>query len=234
MIKKNVLAIITARGGSKGVPRKNVRALGGEPLIIYSIEAAKNCPFVNRVVVTTDDQEIRKICLKAGTEVVDRPKELATSSASSESAVLHALQVLGAKGGLEDHIVLLQPTSPLRSASHLTDCLEKYFKANSQCSISVCENEHHPYKSFLLGDDDSLIPLRHEKDLCQPRQMLPKTLRQNGAIYAVTVKLFLEKQTFFIPPVLPYLMEIKDSVDIDTELDFKVCEILLQEKSFKR
>lgn len=223
----SVVAIITARGASKGLPRKNVRTLCGKPLIAYSILAARGCPQVSRCIVTTDDPEIKRISLQWGAEVVDRPAELATDTALSRDAVRHVLELLSREGGMPEYFVLLQPTSPLRTARHLERCLEAWFASGRPCAISVTEAEHHPYKCFLLENGD-LAPLRDSENLDQPRQSLPPAYRQNGAIYLLKTAEFLSSNSFFIAPALPFVMSRQESIDIDTEHDLRLAEEIMK------
>ncbi len=223
----SVTAIIPARGGSKGIPHKNIRTLCGRPLIAYSILAARDCSIVTRCVVTTDDSEIKRISLACGAEVVDRPPELATDTSLSQDAVRHVLEILQRERTRPDFFVLLQPTSPLRTARHLQRCFESFFQADYGCAISVTENEHHPYKSFVV-QDNTMMPLWDVDSLSKPRQLLPKTYRQNGAIYIVRTSDFLERNSFYITPVMPFVMISEESIDIDTEADFILAEHYLK------
>ncbi len=218
-----VLAIVPARGGSKGLARKNVRPFLGRPLIVHSIDAALGCPLVDLCVVSTEDAEIRSVALEGGARVIDRPPELATDGASSSDVVLHALDVLAAEGAVPDVVVLLQPTSPLRNAKHLTDCLDRFLASDAESSLSVTRVEHHPYKNFCM-ENGELIPLFNASYLHMPRQDLPDVFRQNGAIYAVRRDSFLRTHSFYVPPAQPYPMSQNESVDIDTLMEFEFAE----------
>lgn len=230
--KNRILAIIPARGGSKGVHRKNIRKLLGKPLINYTIEAAAQCPLIDQCIVSTEDQEIKQISLEAGAEVIDRPIELATDTASSEDVVRHVLEDCLKKGELPEFFVLLQPTSPLRDEKVLADCIERSLEAKSRCTISVTEVEHHPYKAFY-EENGILAPLKDRQSLSKPRQQLPRVVRQNGAIYFLESASFLEQNSFYIEPALPFYMDADASIDIDHERDFLLCEALLLNKATK-
>ncbi|USG65321.1 acylneuraminate cytidylyltransferase family protein [Brevibacillus ruminantium] len=225
-MKPSILAIIPARGGSKGIFRKNIRKIAGKPLISYTIEAAIQSPLIDRCIVSTEDEEIKQISLDSGAEVIDRPFELATDTALSEDVVRHVLEDCIKKGRLPDFFVLLQPTSPLRSEKYITDCIVMSLKHNSRCTISVTEVEHHPYKTFY-EENGTLTPLKNRQSLSKPRQQLPRVVRQNGAIYFMETASFLEQNTFFIEPALPFYMENEISIDIDSENDMLFCEILM-------
>lgn len=224
-----IVAIIPARGGSKGLPRKNVLPLNGKPLIYYSIRAALDCPLIDKCVVSTDDSEIKHISLNFGAEVVHRPPELATDEAPIELVIEHVLNELRSVGYFPDYFVLLQPTSPLRNAFHVQVCLEEFLKSSATSAISVTETHAHPFKSFYI-QNGTLIPFYDVESLSKPRQVLPKIYTQNGAIYVTSCKAFLDKKTLFVPPVKPFIMSPEDSVDIDTIFDFKIASFILQEK----
>jgi len=219
------LAIVPARGGSKGLPGKNIRPFAGQPLIVHSISAAQGCPLIERCVVSTDDPNIATVARSHGAEVIARPPELATDTARTHDAVRHVLQMLDTVGELPEYVVLLQPTSPLRTADHLTACLEAFLASGAASAISVTMADSHPFKDFLVRDG-YLVPLFGEEGLEQPRQLLPTVLKQNGAIYVVGARRFLDTNTFYIPPALPFVMTARTSVDIDTALDFAFAEAI--------
>ncbi len=222
-----IVAILTARGGSKGLPRKNIRTLKGKPLIAYSIQAALNCPWINRCIVSTEDEEIKQVSLQWGAEVIDRPQELAADDTQSKDVVMHVLETLREQHALPQYFVLMQPTSPLRKADHLTDCITQFLNAEGASSIvSVTEFKHHPYKSFTISEE-VLVPI-FEQCLDMPRQQLPKVYMPNGAIYMTSSDLFLTQQSFYPSPCLPFEMTAEDSVDIDFLIDFTLAEKLLE------
>jgi N-acylneuraminate cytidylyltransferase/CMP-N,N'-diacetyllegionaminic acid synthase len=225
---KRSTAIITARGGSKGVPGKNIRLFCGKPLIAYTIEAALQCSLIDNCFVTTDDPKIKDVSRNFGAEVIDRPPELSTDISKSSDAVRHALLQIKKMTGLPVVFTLLQPTSPLRNSLHIEKCLKKWFQSPKYLSaVSVTKVEHHPWK-MIIDDDEGVVPVRDAASLEKPRQELPKAYRLNGAIYVVESKIFLEKNTFFINPVMPFRMSEEYSQDIDTEKDFMVCETIMR------
>lgn len=225
-----IVAIVPARGGSKGLPRKNVLPLGGKPLIAWTIDAARACPSIDRVIVTTDDEEIAGAARSAGAAVPFlRPAELATDTARSIDVVLHALDRLAADGEHYDVLVLLQPTSPLRTAGDISAALDLLFTRTAQAVISVCETEHHPYWSNTLPPDGSLAAFLRPELLNTNRQELPVFYRLNGAIYAARCEYVRARNGFLGPDSIAYRMPRERSVDIDTMLDFKFAELLLQE-----
>jgi len=224
---RDVYAIIPARGGSKGVPRKNIKTIAGKPLIAYSIEAAINCPRISRVIVSTEDAEIKQISLNYGADIIDRPVELASDSAQTHQVVSHVLKKLKKEECLPQYFVVLQPTSPLRKSKHITNCIDNFFESNAVCAISVTEVEDHPYKNFTL-ENEFLKPLFKAIYFEMRRQDLPKVLRPNGAIFLMPSETFLLKNVFYIHPAMPFLMSNEESIDIDSEFDFLLAELYLK------
>ena len=227
----DIFAIITARGGSRRLPKKNIIPLNGKPLIVHTILAAKQCPFISRCFVSTDDQEIKEISLAWKAEVIDRPANLADDNALSKDVVRHALLYLEKEfGGLPDYFVLLQPTSPLRTADHLSACIELFFNSNANSAVSVTEAEHHPYKMFKVARGNSLETLFGEAFFDYPKQKLPRIYRTNGAIYLMS-SAFSQRDSFYVKPVLPFVMSAEESVDIDTWVDFQLASSLLDKST---
>jgi N-acylneuraminate cytidylyltransferase/CMP-N,N'-diacetyllegionaminic acid synthase len=148
---RRIIALVPARGGSKGLPGKNVLPLLGKPLIAWTIEQAKACSYIDRVMVTTDDDGIAAAAREFGADVpFKRPAHLATDAAKSLDVVLHALDWLEAHGDRYDLLVLLQPTSPLRTAGDIGGALDLFISKNAGAVVSVCETDHHPYWSNTI------------------------------------------------------------------------------------
>lgn len=225
------VAIITARGGSKGLPRKNILPLFGKPLIAWSIEAAINSSAVDEVFVSTEDAEIAEISLSYGAKVISRPPELALDTSSSEVVIEHAL------GWLEDHgifcsaVVLMQPTSPLRTSLHINEALELFQSQSADCVLSVFEPTHTPIKAYVERCDGTLTGLFSEGAPYTRRQDLPKAYQPNGAIYIFSVEMFKLNNRIPRNNVYPYVMPEQDSVDIDTFADFVNVEQSLKDAS---
>ena len=228
IMKKNskIVSIITARGGSKGLVGKNIKLLCGEPMINYTISAALECPLIDKVYVTTDCKNIARVSQKAGANIIMRPESLAKDNSSSTDAVLHALEDIESRDELYDNFILLQPTSPLRNSVHISKAIHDYMHSGKKCLWSICEVEHHPEKMLLIKRN-SLHPLGDQKKLSSPRHLLPKVYRQNGSIYITNVKVFKKLKTFYIPPVLPFLMKPEESIDIDSYTDFMLAETIM-------
>lgn len=225
------VAIITARGGSKGLPRKNVLPLLGKPLIGWTIQAAKNCPKISRVLVSTDDNEISSTSEKLGAEIIDRPKELGTDRASSIEVLSHAIDWLEQEDAVSYRgMVLLQPTSPLRTSKHITEAIEIYEKKDAHFVISVFEPIYSPVKAYLEGADGSISGLYSSEAPYQRRQDLPKAYQPNGAIYTFSIDEFKSNNRFPRNKVFPYLMSEAESTDIDTFEDLKKVEEQLKLK----
>jgi len=223
----SIVAIITARGGSKGLPRKNVLDLNGIPLIVHTIDAAKKSNLFSKIIVTTDDEEIKDVSLKHGADVIDRPQELATDTASSLDVITHTLDELIKQNYLIKHFVLLQPTSPLRNAQHIKDAMAVYQQKQAHSLVSVVEVDHSPFKMLILKEN-KIEPLTNWRDLTKPRQQLPKAYLPNGAIYICNIDEFLKTKNLFKQPLEIFEMDIISSIDIDTKEDMKKVSNLLK------
>jgi CMP-N,N'-diacetyllegionaminic acid synthase len=221
----SVLAIVTARGGSKGVPGKNVLLIDGKPLIAWTIEAARASRYVDRLVLSCDDASIIDIARRQGCEVpFVRDAALATDTATSIDVVLDALiRVPG-----YDIAVLLQPTSPLRTHEDIDATLERLVRSGAPACVTVRPAEEHPYWTFRLEDDGRLarfaeapagMPLR--------RQELPPAWCLNGAVYAARAEWFRRERTFLSPETVAQPMPAERSLDIDTPADVERLRSLL-------
>ena len=226
MLRPNVVAIIPARGGSKGLPRKNLQTLLGKPLLAYSIEAALNCPYIGRVIVSTEDSEINRVAREYGAEILERPQALAGDTIQNDSVVKHVIENIENDKSTFEYIALLQPTSPLRNAKHLEECLFAFLKSSAKSTVSVCMAETHPAKYFIL-ENGYAKPYGSLLEAEERRQALPSVFRQNGAIYAISKEIFKNTGRFLQMPCLPYIMNVEESVDIDTLIDLKLAELIL-------
>ena len=222
----DVLAVITARGGSKGVPRKNVRPLGGVPLIAWTVHAALEARCVARVIVSTDDTEIAEAARSAGAEVpFMRPVELASDTATSVEVMLHALEAVPDF----DRAVLLQPTSPFRTAIDLDAGFALWQCAPGAGScVSVCEAAESPWLMYGRDTDGALVQLLPEPPRGLRRQDLPKALVLNGAFYFVDVARFRRERRFLFADSLGFEMPVERSLDIDTSFDFDIATFLME------
>ena len=226
-----MLAVIPARSGSKGLPHKNVRLLGGKPLIAYTIQAALGASSLDRAVVSTDDGEIAKVARNYGAETPFlRPKELAEDETLAEPVVAHALRWLEeSENYLPDYVMLLQPTSPLRTSEDIDNCIEIALEKDADGVVSVCVPKHHPYLIKRLGDQGEIgdfLPLDRPY---KRRQDMPPAYALTGAVYLVKRQILLERQTFYTDRTFPYIMPAERSMDIDTKWDLDLAEMILKD-----
>lgn len=225
------IAVVTARGGSKGVVRKNLRQVGGVSLVGRAIRAALETGSFACVALTTDCPEIAAEGAHHGARVIERPAHLANDTARSIDAVLDTLQQLRGEGEEFDCCVLLQPTSPLRTAAHISAALDVFSRQAEGCVFSVCLCEHHPYKTLLLHGGQ-LMPTGAAAFLEAPRQQLPRAFRPNGAVYVNRVADLFATRTFFVAPLNYVEMDAESSLDIDSEADLARANILCGEQSY--
>lgn len=234
MIKnKKILAIIPARGGSKRLPRKNVKLLNGKPLIAYTVESALKSRYLDRIIVSTEDGEIRDISKKYGAEVMERPKRLASDTVHTNDVYLYVLEVLRRQGYKPDILVILHPTSPLRTEKDIDEAIKIFSGNKTDSLVGVCAAEHPPYWSFKM-ENKYLEPLFGRNNFLKRSQDLPQTYVINGAIYISTVADFKKYKTFYLRKIMPYVMPGEKSIDIDTEIDFKLTELLIKNEKNKQ
>lgn len=222
---KTFLAIIPARGGSKRLPRKNILDLNGKPLIAWSIEAALNSKYIDKVVVTSDNSEILNIAKSLGSNIIKRPDYLSSDTASSFDAIKHTID--NTKD--YDYIILLQPTSPLRNSLQIDEAIELLHNKNADAIVSVCEMDHSPLWSNILDESMSMEGFLREEVLNKRSQDLEKHYRLNGAIYICKTIELLKNNSFFLKNnIFAYLMDRKSSVDIDEEIDFLFAKTIMK------
>ncbi|MBA3677867.1 MAG: acylneuraminate cytidylyltransferase family protein [Sphingosinicella sp.] len=223
----STLALIPARGGSKGIPRKNVRMLAGQPLIAWSIQAALASARIDAVVVSTEDEEIAEVARNAGAEVpFMRPVELSADDTPGIEPTLHAIDMLPAY----DAVLLLQPTSPLRTTADIDGILALAGETHAQAIVSVCEAEDHPAWMYRLGAGGNLHRLFPGENVDR-RQDLPKVFSLNGAMYFGRTQWLRAQRSFLGEGTVGYPMSAEDSVDIDGPLDWSLAEILLAKRN---
>lgn len=222
-----VLAIIPARGGSKGVPRKNVKLLGGIPLIVHAINCAKESSRVNKIVISTDCEEISVIAKENSCEVIMRPNDLASDTSNVVLTVEHAYKTLNEDF---DIIVLLQPTSPLRTGKDFDSIIEM-FESETKLDgvISVVPfDDLHPARMYNLGMNNELIPFIKDSESMR-RQDLNPVFYRNGCFYAVKSQSFFTEKSFMVKNKKAYIMDAEWLVNIDTPRDFKIASIIYEE-----
>lgn len=233
MDNKKIIAIIPARGGSKGIPKKNIKPLLGKPLIVYTIESALRSKYLDRIIVSTDDKEISQISKNAGAEVVERPEKLAEDKTPAYMAIKHAVDYLQKAEKYEsDIVIMLQPTSPLRGKEDIDRAIELFLKNKCESVISACQSEHSAYWSFKIKNK-YLEPILGGKYLKLMRQDLPNVCTPNGAIFISTIENILKYKGFYCKKILPYIMPQDRSVDIDSEIEFNLAESLIKNEKNK-
>lgn len=222
------IAFIPARGGSKSIPRKNLALLCGKPLIQYSIDVAKESQHFDRIIVSTNDDDVKKVASSAGLEVHDRPESLASDSSRVVDAIEHASMAMRLS---PDHSVcVLQPTSPLRTSRDVIDAMDLHRGLDQNPVVSVVESEHHPLKSVRITSG-SIHALFGRENLEKSRQALQRTFRVNGAIYISRLENILRHHSLVPEGALAYVMSAEDSVDIDSQGDLEFAEFLLSRRT---
>jgi CMP-N,N'-diacetyllegionaminic acid synthase len=235
-MQHTVLGLITARGGSKGIARKNLAPVGGKPMIAWSIEAARAARGVDRVVVSTDDTEIAEVSRRYGAEVpFVRPADLAQDDSSHLDVILHCVDWLAAEEKCQfEYVMLLQPTSPLRTAEDIDAAAKLAVEENAESVISVCETHHHPYLTTRIADDGTLTDFMSGTP--EPgtssirRQDMPVAYFINGAIYLVRNDVLLEQRTLLPARTLPYLMPQERSWQVDEPADLRLVDWVLRDR----
>ena len=226
--KKQVMAIIPARGGSKGLPGKNIKHLCGKPLISFTIKAALECDSIDETIVSTDYKEIAEIAEKYGARVpFMRPCELSEDDTSTIDVIFHAIDWLEKyKSYRPEYILLLQPTSPLRRTKDINVAIKILKNKKAGAVVSVCKTDHHPWWSNTLPADGRMKDFLKKDILNRRRQDLPVYYRLNGAIYLARTDYIRKYNGFFGPDTFAYKMPREHSIDIDSILDFKLAELL--------
>jgi CMP-N-acetylneuraminic acid synthetase len=219
------LAIIPAREGSKRLKNKNILPLCNKPLIAYTIEAALASKYIDKVVVTSDSDAVLDIATSFNVDTIRRPDHLATDTSASIDAILHTLDNYDSF----DNVILLQVTSPLRTSQHIDKAIAVFIQKEANGVISVCKTEHSPLWSNTLENNNKMDNFLSKALLNTRSQDLPQYYRLNGAIYIAKKDKIIEQKTFFIDSnIFAYIMPQEVSIDIDTQLDFLLCETILQ------
>jgi CMP-N,N'-diacetyllegionaminic acid synthase len=220
----SLLALIPARGGSKGILRKNIKPLAGKPLIGWTIEEARKANCIDRIVVSTEDEEIAKVALNYGAEVpFMRPSEIAADDTPGIAPVIHAIKQLPNY----DWVMLLQPTSPLRSAADIDGIWKLCTTRCAPSAVSVTRSEKHPYWAYQCDAADRLTPLIADRPDIKRRQELPPSYALNGAMYLGKTDWLLFQNGFIGVETIGYCMPAERSVDLDTPLDWRWVEFLI-------
>jgi CMP-N,N'-diacetyllegionaminic acid synthase len=219
-----VAAFILARAGSKGLPGKNIRVFAGKPLLTWSVEAARGCGRVDRIIVSTDGVEIADVARSAGAEVFMRPAALATDTAAPKDAIRHHVDEMARAGRAPDVVVLLQPTSPLRRPEDVSACLDE-IEAGADAAVTFVKAPSNPHRAWRI-ENGTPAPFIAGGDPWAPRQALPEAYAINGAVYAARTEALLGDPTgsFLVGEARAVIMPPERSIDIDTALDFAIGE----------
>ncbi len=219
------MAVIAARGGSKGIIRKNLKPLAGRPLLSWTIEAARRSAFLDSVILSSEDSEINELGSKLGCSVpFVRPPELALDDTPSDAVVKHAIDWCERSGKVYSWVLLLQPTSPFRSHQDIDDCIKQCLETNKTSMVSVTESKGF-YWTYKIDQEGSLEELVQGVSP-RRRQDLPPTYTLNGAIYLARMDVYRERGTFIGPNTGAFVMPQKASIDIDSPLDFEIAEVI--------
>ena len=232
-MENKIIAFIPARGGSKGLPRKNIKSLLGKPLVAWTIEQAKNSKYVNKVVVSTEDKEIAEISRKYGAEVVDRPEELAQDDSPVADAIMHTLDWFEKRGEYFDIFVTLDPTSPLRDTKDIDKCVEILInnpKANAIVGVAKLESTH-PDFNFVINKEGFIVKLDGTTEFSLARrQDLEDIYFFEGSIYMSRLETLKQKRTFYHESTLAYVVPKYKSFEVDELCDFICIEALMKAK----
>lgn len=224
---KKVLGVIPARGGSKGVPQKNIIDLGGQPMIAWTINAARKSQYLDRVIVSTEDPDIREVAQRAEADLpFIRPRELAADETLIEDVLFHALDSLNEE---YDYIVLLQPTSPFRTTADIDACIERCVRHSAPVCIAVTQPEEPPQWMFYVGEDHRLLPIMENGfAVKRRRQELRQAWCINGAVFVMHVDWYRSTKNFLCNETIAYLMPRERSVNIDTTEDLLFARALIE------
>ncbi|WP_456277639.1 acylneuraminate cytidylyltransferase family protein [Bacillus sp. AK128] len=221
---RKILAIVPARGGSKGILRKNLSIISDKPLLAWTIEEAKKSKYIDRLILSSEDSEIIQVAAKYGCEVpFTRPTELARDDTPGVSPILHAIMELPSY----DYVMMLQPTSPLRTVEDIDGCIEYFINKEGESCVSVVEAHKPPHWIYKVTSDNRLRPIL-EGETVNRRQDAPKTYELNGAVYIASKEFLLEYETFLTDDTIAYEMPRERSYDIDTEMDLKIVKFLIE------
>jgi len=226
-----ILALIPARGGSKGVPGKNIKLLAGKSLIAYTVEQANASKGIDRLILSTDDESIAKVAKKIGLEVpFMRPKELADDSAKSLDVVVHALDFLEQRGEFYDAVCLLQVTSPYRPKGSIDEAIRLFMKEKPDSLVSVRKvpDEYNPHWTFEIQNNNRLKISTGEKKIISRRQELPPAYHRDGAIYIISVSCIKEKNSLLGDDIVAFPIESPKLINIDTMKDWEEAEVFYE------
>lgn len=235
-----ILAVIPARGGSKSIPKKNIKLLCGKPLIVWTIEEAKKSRYLTRIIVSTDDKEIADVAKRYGAEVPFlRPKEISGDISTDVEFLFHALDFLKTREGYEPEIIVrLPPTSPLRTTAHIDQGIETLIAhPEADAARPITETPKHPYKMWKIGADQQFLEPFLSRSITGmdepyngPRQLLPKAFIHTGALDVMRTRTIREMKSTSGKKLAYFFMNPEDSVNIDQPIDFELAEVLMRKR----
>jgi CMP-N-acetylneuraminic acid synthetase len=227
---RSVFALIPARGGSKGLPRKNIKPLLGKPLVAWSIEQAGNCAYLDRSIVSTDDPGIADVARRFGGDVpFMRPPALARDESKTSDVILHAIEYLEKNGQHFDYVCLLEPTSPLRAKDDVDRAIQTLVEndgADSLVTVGEVHCEHPLIVKKIV--DNVVVPYIDNTRLIHQRQQADLAYFPYGVVYMAKVDVFKKLQTFYTPRTMPLYIERWQNYEIDDEIDFQLVELLME------
>ena len=226
MNKNLFVALIPARGGSKGLKKKNLYPLNSKPLISWTIESAISSHYLEKIFVSSDDSSILEIASNEGVNCIERPANLAEDTSSMESVIMHSIEQIDKQGIGFKYLILLQPTSPLRDSKDIDLACKKFVQLKADSLISVTNVESSVLKTLVKDDSGYLRPAFDNKFPSMNRQQLPLAYKPNGAIYIINKKLFLSNPTLFQKNTAMYEMKENKSIDVDSINDIHAIEKL--------
>jgi len=226
MNKNLFVALIPARGGSKGLKKKNLYPVNNKPLISWTIESAISSHYLEQIFVSSDDNSILEIASKEGVNCIERPANLAEDTSSMESVIMHSIEQIDKQGIGFKYLILLQPTSPLRDSKDIDLACKKFIQLKANSLISVTNVESSVLKTLVKDDNGFLKPAFDNKFPSMNRQQLPLAYKPNGAIYIINKKLFLNNPTLFQKNTAMYEMKENKSIDVDSINDIHAIEKL--------
>lgn len=225
IFKDEIISIIPAKGSSRRLPNKNIMDFHGKPLLCWTIEASLNSKNIAQTLVTSEDDNILDIAKKAGSKIIKRPNKLSKSNASSESVIIHTLKYFKKiKNYLPKYFILLQPTSPLRTKDDIDDAFKLFFASKANALVSGYEIKYDPFKSLQIDN----IGLLNRPKISGKRY--GRYIYQNGAIYIIKTKVFLNKLNLVPQNTIPFFMSIEKSVDIDTKDDLNLAKSIYKKE----
>jgi len=220
---KKIICVIPARGGSKRIPNKNLLLLGGKPLIVHSIEHARQSKLIKRIIVSTDDPEIARISKKCGAEVLKRPKRISGARATSESAIKHVIERLESSGYSPDLIVFLQCTSPVRNPNDIDNAIKKLYKDKADSLFSACRND----RFFWRRTSDGVEPINYDYRKRMRDQDHPEEYEENGSIFVFKTEILKKYNNRMGGKIEIYKMDYWSSFQVDTIEDVRLIDWIL-------